>query len=287
MRAIHFSLILPTYNRGPALRLTLERLQQQAYPTRRWEVIIVDDGSSDDTGEILREYERTLPLRWFRQDNAGASAARNRALREADGLFALFIDDDVLAPPQLLQLHQESHGCNLRTLVRGPVINFSQLPPPPPPNADQLWRHFSMNYLCTSNASLLRENLLEAGLFDETLERWEDAELGVRLKRIGIRRIFNSQAYVLHYKPPESWEARCRTAARDGRSAALLYRRYPSARMWLRSGLHALNDARNRMLLQGPARRFLSASQRERLELERIYLDHGHAALKEGQHAAN
>ncbi|CAN0364470.1 unnamed protein product, partial [Phaeothamnion confervicola] len=154
---------------------------------------------------------------------------------------------DVLVPPELLRLHREAHDVHLRKMVRGPVINFDHLPPPPPPT--QLWKHFSMNYLCTSNASLRRELLFEAGLFDESLERWEDAELGVRLKKIGVERIFDNNAYVLHYKPEESWESRCRTAARDGRSAALLYLRYPSLRMWMRSGLHRANEIRNKMML--------------------------------------
>ena len=285
--SIEFSLIIPTYNRAQALQMTLECLTRVQYPKNRWEIAVVDDGSQDSTPEVLASFENSLPLRWWSQPNRGAGAARNRALREARGLFALFIDDDVLVPPDLLYLHRDSHAGHLRLLVRGPVINFSQLPPPAPPR--QLWKHFSMNYLCTSNASLLRESLFEAGLFNEALERWEDAELGVRLKGIGIRRVFNHRAYVLHYKPPEEWACRCRTAERDGRSAALLYRQYPSLRMWLRSGLHNANTARNRLLLSGPGRAGLqmvlgektSAKLMEDLQLERIYLDAGRAALQE------
>jgi glycosyltransferase involved in cell wall biosynthesis len=265
--------------------MTLDCLTRLEYPAKRWEVVVVDDGSVDTTPQVLGAFSDKLPLRWWSTPNRGAGAARNRALREAHGMFALFVDDDVLVPRDLLYLHRESHGSHLRLLVRGPVINFAQLPPPSPPDPDQLWRHFSMNYLCTSNASLLRESLFEAGLFNEELERWEDAELAVRLKRIGIRRVFNNQAYVLHYKPPVEWDSRCQTASRDGRSAALLYRQYPSLRMRLRSGLHGANEWRNRLLLSGPGRVLLdklpnSAKIIEDLQLERIYLDSGRKALE-------
>ncbi|CAN0443923.1 unnamed protein product, partial [Phaeothamnion confervicola] len=100
--SIEFSLIVPTYNRAPALELTLEHLTRVQYPANRWEIVVIDDGSTDSTRELLGSFESRLPLRWKTQTNAGAGAARNHAIREAEGLFALFVDDDVLVPPELL-----------------------------------------------------------------------------------------------------------------------------------------------------------------------------------------
>lgn len=244
-----FSLVIPTYNRREALQHCLEHLQALRFARRNFEIVLVDDGSTDGTAGLVESFGN-LPLRLIRQANRGAAAARNQGILAARGRFCLFVDDDVLVHPDLLLEHQEAHRAHHRLLVRGPVINIPAMPPPqvPPP----LWRHYSMNYLCTSNASLLREHLLEAGLFDTTFARWEDAELGVRLKRLGVQRHFRPRAVVYHLKPPETLEARLRTARADGRSAAALYRRYPTPTMRLRSGLHPLNLLRNALATAGP-----------------------------------
>ena len=193
----------------------------------------------------------------------------------------------MLVHPDLLQRHHEGHLGYFNRLVRGPVINIPAMPPPnsPPP----LWKHFSMNYLCTSNASLMRTHLLESGMFDTTFDRWEDAELAVRLKRLGVVRQFDLQAIVYHLKPPESLEALLRTAGRDGESAAALYKRYPSFAMRLRSGIHPLNTWRNFALTHGPLRGVIESSATGRgplpqslarsLLIEEKYLSHGCAAL--------
>lgn len=298
MAAPEFSLIIPTYNRREALQECLGYLAALRFPRRRFEVVLVDDGSTDGTVDLV-ESVRDLPLRFLRQANAGAGAARNAAIRAATGEFCLFVDDDVMVHPDLLLEHQEAHRAEPRLLVRGPVINIPAMPPPatPPP----LWRHYSRNYLCTSNASLRREHLLEAGLFDPSFVRWEDAELGVRLKRLGVQRRFRSRALVYHLKPPETLEALLRTAAADGRSAAALYLRYPSLGMRLRSGLHPLNQLRNSLATAGPLLGLLRASARgegpfpegpaRSLLVEREYLRAGSEALRQespsaGQNAA-
>lgn len=281
-----FSLVIPTYKRPAALELVLQQLTLLEYPNRQWEVVVVDDGSpEEETGRLLRSYQERLPLRHFRQENQGASAARNLGIRQSQGLITLFIDDDVLARPDLLQKHAEAHRGYLNRLVRGPVINFDRLPVPDWPSPDRLWKHFSMNYLCTSNASLRKDLLLQAGLFDESLPRWEDAELGVRLRKLGVERKFLLDALVLHYKPPLNWEELQATAAKDGASAARLYHRYPTARYWLRSGLHIGNRLKNSLLLSGPGQKALQLLPggrqiRQQLELEKIYLQAGWNELR-------
>lgn len=253
MPGTEFSIVIPTHDRRQTLAAVLASLGRLAYSRQRFEVLVVDDGSSDGTAELVADFPADYSLRLLRQEQAGAGAARNHGIRQARGGLCLFIDDDVLPACDLLSEHHESHRGHLKRLVRGPVINIPALPgpeSPPPP-----WQTFSMNYLCTSNASLRRDLLFEAGLFDERFDRWEDAELGVRLKRIGVRRHFNHQAYVYHLKPPQEPPAVIRTAGRDGRSAARLYRRYPGLAMRLRTGLHPLNFLRSRLLTVGPLKR--------------------------------
>jgi glycosyltransferase involved in cell wall biosynthesis len=96
------SVIVPTYNYAHRLRRCLTSVFSQRLD--ECELIVVDDGSTDNTGEVLRELEHTYPTgwQWLRQDNAGAGAARNAGLRHCRGKYVLFLDaDDELTPDTL------------------------------------------------------------------------------------------------------------------------------------------------------------------------------------------
>lgn len=93
------SILIPAYNASPWLAQTLESALAQTYA--RCEIIVVDDGSSDDTLQIARRYVREN-VRVITQSNAGASVARNHGLRLAGGEFIQFLDaDDLLAPDKI------------------------------------------------------------------------------------------------------------------------------------------------------------------------------------------
>ena len=268
---MNFSLVIPTRNRAQALRLTLQHLSLCDYPFDDFEVLVVDDGSSDHTADVLQEWSQKLPLRSFAQDHGGTSRARNRAIEAARARHVMFVDDDVLVPPDFLRRHARLQAAYPGHLVRGPVVNVPRPLYPPLPALAQPWRHFSKNYLCTSNASIERELLLRAGLFDASFARWEDAELGVRLKRIGVRRVFDNETFVYHWKPPLEHLQRLRVAELDGQAAAQLYKRYPTLRMWMRSGLHRVNRWKNGFLLKLP----LPPPLRRDVEVEQAYLRAG------------
>lgn len=365
--AIEFSLIIPTYNRIGALRHCLKHIERLNFPKKSFEVVLVDDGSKDETSQLKAE-DFSFSITVIHQPNSGTSAARNCGIRAAKGLICMFVDDDVMLHPDLLLEHQRLHKAEPNLVVRGPVINFASLPCPldtddelrqsalaaseklnetacqqlrqiseanssfgsanssttsflstGAPQAahsdkessgffnrlNNLWKnwsggdlqmlkHFSMNYLCTSNASLYRHHLIAAGLFDTSFPRWEDAELAVRLKRLGLKRRFSLNAIVYHLKPPETWEARIRTAQKDGASAAELYLRYPSFLMRLRSGLHFANSWRNQLFTEGPWQAALAASARgeskvfpqkfaQDMLIEKAYLEVGLNRLKRTQ----
>lgn len=273
---VNLSLVIPTRNRAQALRLTLQHLALVDYPFDDFEVLVVDDGSTDPTPQVLQEFEKILPLRCLSQNHGGTSRARNLAIQQARGRHVVFVDDDVLVPPSFLTRHAQLLAQHPGCLIRGPVVNVARPLYPPLPALSQPWKHFSKNYLCTSNASLERRLLLEAGLFDPTFARWEDAELGVRLKKLKVSRIFDLATYVYHWKPPLAHAQRLAVAALDGQAAAQLYLRYPSLRLWLRSGLHLFNRWRNRILSlfpwPGPVRRWL--------EIEATYIRAGWEELK-------
>ncbi|MFC2162160.1 glycosyltransferase [Candidatus Altiarchaeota archaeon] len=95
------SVVVPTYNRGPLLNECLDSLFGQDYPKDKYEVIIVNDGSADDTEDILTEYEQRADDRYmhFRQENKGVSAARNLGIQNSQGEIVCFTDDDCIADP--------------------------------------------------------------------------------------------------------------------------------------------------------------------------------------------
>src|SRR5215831_5598296 len=92
----YFSVVIPTYNRIERLRHVITALEQQAYPSDAYEVIIISDGSTDGTHAYLEMVRSTLQLRWFSQDNRGPAAARNTGIEKAGGEFVVFIDDDLV-----------------------------------------------------------------------------------------------------------------------------------------------------------------------------------------------
>jgi len=94
------SVVIPTYNRAPWVAAAVQSALAQTYP--HTEVIVVDDGSTDSTADVLEAFTRDGRVRYFHQENLGVSAARNRGIREARGRFIAFLDsDDVWYPWKL------------------------------------------------------------------------------------------------------------------------------------------------------------------------------------------
>ena len=95
------SVIIPAYNSAAFLAQTLDSLLAQKL--QAWEAVVVDDGSTDNTGDILARYcEKDSRIRCIKQKNAGVSAARNRGLEEATGDYVVFLDADDLYEPDAL-----------------------------------------------------------------------------------------------------------------------------------------------------------------------------------------
>ena len=99
-----FSVIIPSYNRRADLAALLPALANQTLPKNQYEVILVDDGSTDGTDDFVDAFRERSPMRFrfFKQDHRGAGAARNYGMREASGQVFIFIDSDCIAPPDWL-----------------------------------------------------------------------------------------------------------------------------------------------------------------------------------------
>jgi len=119
------TLIMPTYNKLPRLRLTISSLENQTYDKDRYEVIVVDDGSTDGTCQFLSELKSNVNFRIVRQDNNGRSSARNTGLSLARGRLIIFTDDDLILSPSFIQQHVSNNNCSL--VLHGKIINIPYL----------------------------------------------------------------------------------------------------------------------------------------------------------------
>ena len=227
------SAVIPTHNRAPVLARCLDALAAQEPD----EVVVVDDGSTDATAAVLAERPWA---RVVRRRHGGRSAAKNAGLEAASGDIVLFLDDDVLAQPGLVERHARHHERlpepheallghvtwapeleitrHMRWLERGgPLFSFDTIGDP-----DDV----SFDHLYTANCSLKRE-FLEP--FDEQLPIYEDTELGFRLSRRGLRLRYDPLALGHHLREetPRRTERRMEQA---GAAAALLHRKWPELR---------------------------------------------------------
>jgi hypothetical protein len=233
---------LCTYKRPHLLARVLEACFDQNVPPDAYEVVLVNDGSPDDTPAVI---ERLRPLARcaftvVHQANAGLARARNAGLARSTGERIAFIDDDVLPTPVFVAEHLRSDARDGDVIVRGAVINtasFDHLPPP-------VWSlaNYSANYFWTTNVSVRRVRLDRAGgRFDESFTEygWEDIELGMRLRELGTKAVFNKLALAFHFKPPPqavNVEGLLRQVAAQARTAVQLESKHPHWRVALAIG---------------------------------------------------
>jgi glycosyltransferase involved in cell wall biosynthesis len=178
------SVIIPTYNRGWIIKEAIDSVLAQDY--REFELIVVDDGSTDDTDDILNSYRGDIMV--FRQENQGVSAARNRGLAEASGRFIAFLDSDDLWLPQKLFRQIEFFDKNpdaqicqteetwIRKGVRVNPKNRHKKP------WGMIFEPSLALCLVSPSAVMIRRSLFEkVGGFDETLPACEDYDLWLRI----------------------------------------------------------------------------------------------------------
>ena len=236
---------LCTYNRAALLERVLYACFEQTIPEDAYEVVLVDDGSTDDTPAAIERARERAGCRFtvVRQPNSGLAKGRNAGIAQATGERIIFIDDDVLVLPNFVEEHLRSHAAHPRAIVRGGAIeveSFDDLPPP-------VWsiRNYSGNYFWTTNVSAPLETVRAAGGFDESFSEygWEDIELGLRLRGAGVKAVFNPKALAYHFKPrPRSGSVAgmVRQARAQGRTAAHLARVHPVWRTYLATGINPL-----------------------------------------------
>lgn len=223
------SIIIPTYNRRSLLKRVLRALFSQTYPPDKYEIIVVDDGSTDGTGGMVRRLKAPCTLRYFRQRKGGPSAARNYGIKQARGEIIIFIDSDILVDSHFVQEHLEYHQKYPRIVAKGPVIHTHTLVHPTGERGKL--KDMSTAFFATGNCSVEKKTLLKAGLFDEDFKEygWEDLELGIRLKKQGLRTVTNKRAVGYHYRKKPTLAdlpVLCAKERMRGRTAVLFYHKH-------------------------------------------------------------
>ena len=202
------SLVIATHNRRSRLDHCLEALSKQTQDASEFEVIVAADGCSDGTEEMVEGLSTPYELRVLALEKRGKSAALNAGIEAARGDTCLFIDDDVVAAPELVAAHLAAYREDPRTLG----IGF--LRQPPPSSRDWLVRAHAEAWnrrydemaargadwpdCYGGNFSAPRRALLDIGGFDTELEAIEDIELGYRLHKAGCRARYLPQAAAVH-----------------------------------------------------------------------------------------
>ena len=241
-----FSLIIPTHNRAPVLKrclahlLTLEGIHN-------CEVIVVNDGSSDDTAAVLEHFRQTAPqlVRPVTITNGGPARARNYGVKAARNERILFVDDDVFPRPGMLQSHWRlldagytgSQGLLLwhEDIAITPLIRY----------IDSRGSQFAFDrikdvnsldfaYVYTGNFAVLRSAVLQAGGFDESFfnkdlefSAFEDTILGYQLQENGAKLALNQEAIGDHLHDMTE-EAYFRREYKVGYSIGRLRQKYPA-----------------------------------------------------------
>ncbi|HEY3203958.1 MAG TPA: glycosyltransferase [Thermoanaerobaculia bacterium] len=236
-----FSIVIPTYRRPDTLFSVLDALGRQSDPPA-FEVVVVDDGSGDDTARLLAAYRPAYPFRFFSQENGGPAAARNRGVREAKGEIVLFMGDDTVPEPALLSVHGRTHAEPRSFPVA--VLGYTTWPrerkvSPFLYHINEYGLQFGygliedsesvpFNFFYTSNVSLPRDLLLEVGLFDTSFPHaaWEDIEVAYRLMQRGMRMLYRPAAVARHHHDITLASFR-RRQERAGEAAAIFYRKHP------------------------------------------------------------
>ena len=217
------SVVVPSYNRKKLLERTLHALLHQTVPVTAYEIIVVDDGSTDDTAAYLDDFvRRRQNLRHIHHpENRGVVATRNHGIQEARGDIVIFLDNDNVPEREFIEAHLWYHGQNAdgHVAVMGNARYASECV-----EGSNFARYMQSQYLACRpaknlkgidfsnlparllgglNFSVQRADLLAVGMLDLHFGAYyggEDGELGYRLHMAGVRIIFGEKARSTHYE---------------------------------------------------------------------------------------
>ncbi len=229
MLPLSISVVIATYNNSAFLDGCLQTLSLQVAPPARYEVIVVDNGSHDDTAAVVSKWSDALPVRYRfhpKQASFETAIARNAGMKEASGDIIVSLADDAIVPPEFLQRHAGFHAERTADCLVGRQ-RYLQQPMSPsrimtqrvsgkldewaderdpqhhaPPLAPSAWvlEHIPWMVGHWDHLSLRRRDLLKVGWFDEWYSIYEepDYELCYRLYRAGVRFCYDPSLVIYH-----------------------------------------------------------------------------------------
>ena len=121
------SVIIATYNRKNLLEKSLECLFNQSCSKDKYEIIFIDDGSTDGTEKMINALSPPCRLVYLHQDRKGPHIARNLGIENAQGKIIIFIDSDIFAPPNFIDEHMRFHKKFKNVIVSGPTVRTDKL----------------------------------------------------------------------------------------------------------------------------------------------------------------
>jgi len=296
-----FSVVIPTYNRQPILEKCLRAMENQTLRTdgptggivEGYEIVLVDDGSTDGTVEWIQASADEFPhVALYEQNHKGAAIARNFGVEQSKGDTIIFIDSDLVVLDSFLQHHADAlnqayQRGNERVFTYGRVVNTCNFDAPT--SEPFKVTDYSRAFFATGNVAIAKKWLIEAGLFDAQFTQygWEDLELGVRLKNNGLLLIKCPEAVGYHWHPAFSVESLPKLIDQEiqrARMGVVFYQKHPTLNVrlmiqmtWLHRvlwGVLSLGGLLNEKTL-GPTLRWLIDQGYPQLsqELSRVFLN--------------
>ena len=243
MSAPLVSVIIPTHNRKNALRRTLGSLARQTLPPDRYEVVVVDDGSTDNTRLLTNELY-LFPLEYLSREGGGATLARNDGALHSGGSVLVFVDDDITVSPETLEaLYYECVG-QPRAVVIGTLVTpeeikasvFARLNADAPVGGDARRADSELPFSdCkTGLLAIRRDDFFALGQFQDPTggwPNWDDVEFGYRAYQAGFHFWQSGRAVGEHrdYSLTDL-AASCLRWQRASKAAVRLFQKYPGIR---------------------------------------------------------
>jgi len=235
------SIIIPSYNRMDSLLKTLEGFKNQSYPLDRYEVVVIDDGSTDETSEVSTIHF-PFHFSYHYQPNQGSASARNTGAERSTGSILIFVDDDILVEPAYIEGLVEEHETCARIIAMAAELPFLENEPTlfqrirsvssrTKTNLNQ--SEFVQYTNCvTNNLSIERKDFFEIGMMQDVAGDgptwWGDVDLGYRAHRAGynFRRSGKAICYHDDYSN-RSLRSSSQRAYQVSQMVVLLFQKYP------------------------------------------------------------
>jgi hypothetical protein len=241
---VKVSVIVPTYNRGAKIAATLEHLlRSESGSLEAIEVIVVDDGSAVPAATFMpRMPAPPFSLRVLHQENAGPARARNTGFRAGTGRLVVFIDDDILVPPSLIQSHVEAHAARPGSVVFG-RCPYQEAEKPGPlkryvqslrgdPGQHCAEEFVPVNMVASGQISVERDAFeADAAVYREDLANpaAEEFELAWRLRCRGVPILLAPKVVAVHDQPV-TLDAICRQQYKYGLGCTETWVKCPETR---------------------------------------------------------